>query len=189
MEPLSVSHELKQPYSLDVQKLIEEAENEKLKKKADGLYSFYWSLRARGLPVLELRGLKDEQMIAKIENWLNTTDFSQFKSLSLNNSDLTFVPEQISRFTNLTNLMLADNELKDLPSSMESLVHLERLDITGNKFTEGPQVLTRLVALRVIYKDRNIGSSQILGPNTEGSYFMGQKPKYNVTLDFTPSAS
>ncbi len=143
-----------------------------LTKRAQGLHQFYWGLRARGLPTIGLEGLANETMISRIEGWLHSTDFLNLKILCLSGNGLTFIPEQIARFKNLTWLNLSFNHIEDLHDSMEELTQLEHLDITQNNFRICPKVISKLVSLKYIYKDKSIGSSQILGPNPEKAYFL-----------------
>lgn len=139
--------------SLDSIKCLEENQIEAAQCK--GLYQFYFAMRARDLPTLKLKGLSCREMILRIEEWLNSTDFSRFTHLSLVNQGLTFIPEQIDRFKNLTWLNLAGNKLKKLPDSMSQLTQLEHLDIAQNKFSHRPQVLDHLVSLKYIFDNYN----------------------------------
>lgn len=125
--------------------------------RCNGLYQFYWALRARGLPKLELEGLSCDATILRIEEWLNSkdTNFSQFKVLAMCCQGLTFIPEQIARFENLTWLNLSGNNLKDLPDSIGKLKKLKFLDISENKFSECPKALTQLVSLKELYQDKD----------------------------------
>ena len=56
---------------------------EENESRAKGLYQFYWALRGRDLPKIELEGLKSHEIILRIEEWLNSTDFSKFTCLSM----------------------------------------------------------------------------------------------------------
>jgi len=127
-----------------------------LTKRSNGLYQFYWALRARDLPTIELKGQSNQTMILRIEEWLNSTDFSKLRTLDLSSQGLTFIPEQIDRFKKLTWLNVADNHLEDLPYSMKELTRLKHLDITGNKFSRQPRVLSQLVSLKYLFKDSGI---------------------------------
>lgn len=138
---------------LSMQHLEENQMNMDLDSRCKGLYRFYWAMRARGLPTIELQGLPCHIMILRIEEWLNSTDFSQFEHLSLGHQGLTFIPEQISRFENLTWLNLSGNNLESLPNAMSTLTQLKHLDITENKFSQQPKVLTTL-KMKYLFEDQ-----------------------------------
>ena len=135
-----------------------------LAKKAKGLYCFYHSLRGRDLPLIgdkkeSLQGLSRLEVIIRIELWLRSTDFSMLGRLFLVNQNLTFIPDGIKRFKNLTWLSVANNYLDTLPNSMKELKQLKFLDISENRFSIRPKVVDELVALENFYEDDYLDSA------------------------------
>ena len=77
------------------------------------------------------------------------------KKLSLSENNITEIPPEIGKFTNLRVLILSSNKLKTLPPEIGKLTNLEMLYLDQNKITELPPEIGNLVNLRQLYLERN----------------------------------
>jgi Leucine-rich repeat (LRR) protein/transposase-like protein len=75
--------------------------------------------------------------------------------LSLFNMDLSEMPSEISKLTNLTYLCLATNHITTLPRSFSDLKSLEILILNNNQFIEVPDSIIELPRLYYLYMKNN----------------------------------
>ncbi len=67
---------------------------------------------------------------------------------SIPDSQLTELPPEIAKLTNLRRLDLSGNQLTELPPEIAKLTKLQSLDLNGNQLTELPPEITKLTKLR-----------------------------------------
>jgi internalin A len=67
--------------------------------------------------------------------------------LKLTRNQLTTVPAEITKLTDLTSLNLSDNQLKSVPAELTKLPNLTNLNLTGNQLTNLHPEITRLTNL------------------------------------------
>lgn len=72
------------------------------------------------------------------------------------NKDLKKFPEEILKFTNLSELDLSGNNISELPKSIKKLNCLRILRLNGNKIYSLPFELKKLKFLKEIYLERDI---------------------------------
>jgi len=75
--------------------------------------------------------------------------------LDLGGLDLTEIPPEIGKLTNLVQLNLRENKLKVLPPEIGNLIRLKKLYLSENKLTELPSEIGNLVELERIYLSKN----------------------------------
>jgi Leucine-rich repeat (LRR) protein len=119
---------------------------------ANGLFRFYWALRHRFTCDKSIELYATPRKIAKIEEWLATTDFSGIQVLCMTGQGLTFIPAAISRFTNLWFLNVSGNKLSALPPELSQLQFLTQLDISQNNFAQTHDV-SMIRHVHHVYKD------------------------------------
>jgi len=77
------------------------------------------------------------------------------EDLSLNNNQLTELPQSIGKLTSLKRLSLNNNQLTNLPKSIGKLTALEELWVTDNQLTYLPQSIGWLTELKWFYSGNN----------------------------------
>lgn len=77
------------------------------------------------------------------------------KFLTIKNSSLDFLPEEISMMDNLLELFVPGNRLKELPASFYELRNLRRLNIDSNEFSTFPNVIKKMPNLKAVSADNN----------------------------------
>lgn len=80
-------------------------------------------------------------------------------TLILRNLDLTELPAELSKFTNLQELDLSGNNLKDVSSAISSLTNLKDLNLNANELTSIPSSICGLKNLKVL----NLSANKISG--------------------------
>lgn len=80
---------------------------------------------------------------------------SQLTSLTLKNTHLELLPEEISQFQTLLELNLSGNFLTDLPLGFSELKKLKRLNLDSNKFQILPSLIRSLPNLNHLSLDQN----------------------------------
>nr|XP_022913388.1 protein lap1-like [Onthophagus taurus] len=83
-------------------------------------------------------------------DWINT-----LRVLILNNLDISFLPDAISKLTSVTELSLSKNNLYYLPDNIGDLNHLESLDISFNHIWCLPSTFKNLTNLKKLKCDNN----------------------------------
>ena len=81
--------------------------------------------------------------------------FSNLYALSLDNNCLTTLPDSIINLRNLKRLYLSNNKIKILPSNMGSLTSLESIYLSYNHIESLPSSLGNLKNLRSLYLKNN----------------------------------
>lgn len=76
---------------------------------------------------------------------------TQVFKLNLSGSKLTKLPEDISKFTNLTYLDLSNNELKELPKNFSKLQNLKFLNLGLNNFDHIPEAIFEMSQLQELF--------------------------------------
>jgi Leucine-rich repeat (LRR) protein len=80
---------------------------------------------------------------------------TNLRELRLDGNRLTALPPEIARLTNLAALTLDDNRLTVLPAEIARLTGLRRLGLEGNRLTALPPEIGQLTGLRVLRLDGN----------------------------------
>lgn len=83
-------------------------------------------------------------------------DLHNLNYLSITQTCLRVMPDQIAKLTNLTTLVLHSNEIATLPSTIGALTKLKLLDCSRNKLTSLPQELDNLLQLNTINLASNL---------------------------------
>ncbi len=77
-----------------------------------------------------------QNLITTLEQLRQTSRPDTVKRITLVLEELTEVPEELYRFTNVEVVSLAGNKLTQIPEALFALPRLKRLDLTGNRLTE-----------------------------------------------------
>ena len=77
------------------------------------------------------------------------------KFLTIKNSGLEVLPEEISMMRELGELFLPGNKLKELPASFFELKNLRRLNLDSNEFSHFPEVIKKMPNLKTVSADNN----------------------------------
>ena len=72
---------------------------------------------------------------------------TNLQTLSLSNNQLTSLPEEISKLTNLQELSLSNNQLKSVPEEISKLTNLWELHLSSNQLTSLPDSIGNLKQL------------------------------------------
>ncbi len=80
---------------------------------------------------------------------------SKQPSLDLSSNQLTALPPEISKLTNLTELNLSGNQLTALPPEISKLMNITELRLSGNQLTALPPEISKLTNLTVLDLSRN----------------------------------
>ena len=97
--------------------------------------------------------MDEKEVIERIERAAREGD----TTLRLYNNQLTELPAEIGKLTNLTELYLHANQLTELPAEIGKLTNLKRLDISDNKLTSLPAgILDSGLEIRWEWKDNGI---------------------------------
>ena len=83
------------------------------------------------------------------------TKLTNITSLILWNNNFASLPPNITKLTNLTLLDLSGNNLTSLPSEITKLTNLTLLDLSGNNLTSLPSEITKLTNLTSLYLPGN----------------------------------
>lgn len=117
----------------------------------------------KAVPTKEAQALKDlEKSLSKnfiIVHEMGTGGLGYFikfeknhiTNISLEQNDLSSLPETIDGFSHLRYLNLSENMLRELPDSIGNLKNLEYLDISCNLLEKLPESMKRLIKLNQIY--------------------------------------
>ncbi|MCM2349174.1 MAG: hypothetical protein NDI69_04080 [Bacteriovoracaceae bacterium] len=77
------------------------------------------------------------------------------KSLTIKDSSLKELPEEISVLSRLTDMNLSGNQLKSLPFSFTDLIYLKRLNLDHNQFSLFPDMIKKMRSLSHLSCDLN----------------------------------
>lgn len=77
------------------------------------------------------------------------------KSLTIKDSALKLLPEELSMLEGLEELNLSGNELEKLPASFSELRKLKRLNLDNNKFSLFPDLIKKMPSLKHLSIDGN----------------------------------
>ncbi len=75
---------------------------------------------------------------------------THLNNLSISNSDLSEIPDDISMLKNITSLSLQNNNLTSFPTGILKIKDLKFLDISGNKFKSLPSTFLSLTKLETL---------------------------------------
>ncbi len=75
--------------------------------------------------------------------------------LDLSGNQLTSLPPEIGKLTNLTHLNLSDNQLTSVPPEIVKLTNLTDINLSHNQLTSLPPEITKLTSLRKLRIHRN----------------------------------
>lgn len=103
-----------------------------------------------GWKEIDLRGNNLTSLPPEIAKLTNLT------ILNLTNNELTFLPREITKLTNLTYLNMHGNQLTSLPPEITGLTNLTRLVIGDNQLTSLPPEIARLTKLKSLWVDANL---------------------------------
>lgn len=77
-------------------------------------------------------------------------DLTELRKLVLSRNRITRLPDTIGSLLNLLRLQLDNNQLSDLPNSIANLVNLRDLNLTNNQFSTFPEVIFALRNLHIL---------------------------------------
>lgn len=112
--------------------------------------------------LINLRRIHDDKELEKTLIGLEQLNsFSGLKMhkkinyINLDNCELTVIPEEVFKFSNLSALSLDNNCLTTLPDSITNLRNLKRLYLSNNKIKTLPSIMGDLISLESIYLSYN----------------------------------
>lgn len=100
--------------------------------------------------------MKKDSVINGLAEALETKDSLKVKSLGLNQSLLTAIPDVIYRFPNLEQLFLTDNDIETVNLDMSRLPKLRHLDLSRNILSEQSIVISRNKSLKLLNLQKNL---------------------------------
>ena len=140
------------PYVINVRKVYLEDFKQKIIGYKNNKASF----------LINLRRIHDDKELEKTLIGLEQLNsFSRLKAcekinyINLDSCELTGVPEEVFKFSNLSALSLDNNCLTTLPDSIINLRNLKRLYLSNNKIKILPSNMGRLTSLESIYLSYN----------------------------------
>jgi Leucine-rich repeat (LRR) protein len=96
-----------------------------------------------------------DDVITNIEDVLATKDTLKIKTVNLERSLLTAVPEAIYRFPNLEKLLLAHNDIEEVNLDLSRLPKLQQLDLDGNILRQDKIYLSKNSSLKLLNLQNN----------------------------------
>ncbi len=126
--------------------------NRELKKTLIGLEQLISFSRLRTIEKIDYINLDSCELTEVPEEVFK---FSNLSALSLDNNYLTTLPDSIINLRNLKRLYLINNRIKNLPSNMGSLTSLESIYLSYNQIESLPSSLGNLKNLRSLYLYNN----------------------------------
>ena len=78
-----------------------------------------------------------------------------WEKLDFPGKNLTEIPEDIAKLTNLTLLNLSDNQITEIPEAIAKLTNLTLLNLSNNQITEIPEAIAKLTNLIHLYLNSN----------------------------------
>ena len=100
---------------------------------------------------LDLSGQELTELPIEIER------LTQLETLNLSSNQITVIPDVIAQLTNLTELVLTYNQITVIPDAITQLTNLTRLVLAGNQFTVIPDAIAQLTNLTKL----NLSNNQI----------------------------
>jgi len=104
-------------------------------------------------PVVE-KSIRTYYILNKPTGKLTKADLEKVTELHLYSKQLTEVPKELEKLTNLKKLRFDDNQLTDV-TGLEKLTKLTRLNLYDNKLTEIPKGLEKLTKLKELWLSGN----------------------------------
>ncbi len=103
-------------------------------------------------------GFKLNKIMHKIENVIRyLLKLKNLEFLSIEKSDLTFLPLKIGELKNLIYIDLNENQIETIPDSIGNLIYLTELNLAGNQIEIIPDSIGNLIHLRCL----NLSCNQI----------------------------
>jgi Leucine-rich repeat (LRR) protein len=100
--------------------------------------------------------VKKDSVVNGMEDALATKDTLKVKSLGLNQSLLTAVPEVVYRFPNLEQLFLVDNDIEAIDLDISRLPKLRHLDLSKNLLRENGIAISKNKSLQLLNLQKNL---------------------------------
>src|SRR2546422_134321 len=101
-------------------------------------------------------------------------------TLSLNNNQLTTIPNEIGNLINLKELRLSFNKLKNIPNEIGNLINLTYLNLSNNKIGIFPQIIFKLKKLNYFKINKNPIPNEIFEILNKGG--LNNLEKYLIEL-------
>lgn len=118
------------------------------------LVKFYNALQESEVIKPVFRGTISEQA-SQIREWLNGPDAAKITCLYLSNKNLTALPPEIGKFTNLFMIILDNNYLEKLPESIGNCMKLGTILVANNRLNELPESIGNLKKLSYLDLSNN----------------------------------
>ncbi len=112
----------------------------------------------------------------------NVSDTNVVAYMSLHSKQITSLPKEISKLTNLTGLYLDGNQLTSLPNEIDQLTNLDSLHLGDNKFTSIPEEIWQLTNLAYLKLENNYLKGNIPFEITNLSNLKRISLNYNCSL-------
>lgn len=100
--------------------------------------------------------VKKDSVVSGLPEALARKDTLKVKTLALNQSLLTAVPEVIYRFPNLEQLFLSDNDIENVDIDMARLPKLKDLDLSKNVLRENSIAISKNKSLKLLNLQKNL---------------------------------
>jgi hypothetical protein len=140
------------PYAINVRKVYLEDFRQKIISYRNNNLSF----------LINLRIIYDDKKLEKtligleqLNSYSRLEMFKEINYINLDSCELTEVPKEVFKFSNLSALSLENNYLTTLPDSIIKLHGLKRLYLSNNKIKILPSNMGRLASLKSIYLSYN----------------------------------
>ncbi len=103
------------------------------------------------------KGYYEIQEFINYYNYTNLTikDLLVIKSLRIEYTNITKIPDSIGLISNLVKLRLNDNKIIEIPNTIGNLVKLEKLYLSNNKIKELPDSICNLINLKELHLNNN----------------------------------
>ena len=105
--------------------------------------------------LLPLKSVSQKSRLFKSLDETATVSADSVYRLDLSKSKLSVFPNEVLKFSNLTELYLGKNKLTKLPADFKNLKNLEILDLSRNKFKTFPIPLCSVTSLKQLFMGRN----------------------------------
>jgi len=112
--------------------------------------------------LINLKRIHDDKELKKaligleqLKSFSMLGSFEKVNYINLDSCELTEVPEEVFKFSNLSILSLDNNKIKDLPSNLGGLISLKSIYLSYNHIESLPSSLGNLKNLRSLYLNNN----------------------------------